>query len=73
MSPTIAARGKWARIEALMRKRDFLNEYRRAWLAFVANPDGVVFPAGTWAMRRFAPVADHGGEGGPGALDPAPE
>ncbi len=53
--PTIAARNIWARIEAIHRNRQFVAEYRAAralWLAGVP----VVFPAGTYWLRRFANV-----------------
>ena len=70
MSPTIAARSKWARIEALQRKRDFLREYTAALAAFLARVAGVRFPPGTWAMRRFVNIGDVGDASG--ALDPAP-
>ncbi len=70
MSPTIAARSKWARIEALQRKRDFLREYAAALAEFLARVVGVLFPPGTWAMRRFVNIAEVGDASG--ALDPAP-
>jgi hypothetical protein len=51
-----AARSKWARIEALLRNRAFIAAYtcaREAWRAGVA----VMFPPGTYWLRRFAQVA----------------
>ncbi len=69
MSPTIAARNKWARAEALQRKREFLKEYADALAAFLAGALGALFPAGTWAMRRFVVITPNIGVG---ALDPAP-
>jgi len=55
LRPRIAARNKWARIEALLRNRAFLVDYaaaRAGWL------DGlpVVFPIGTYWLRRFVSV-----------------
>jgi hypothetical protein len=52
----VAARSKWARIEALLRNRAFVEAYtsaRDAWR------DGVpaTFPPGTYWLRRFANVA----------------
>jgi len=56
LRPRIAARCKWARIEALQRNRDFVEDYtaaRSAWR------DGakVMFPPGTYWLRRHAHVA----------------
>ena len=60
--PTVSARSRWARIEALERRRGFERAYawaREAWRQGVA---GVEFPWGTWLMwRRFgAPCMDQG-------------
>ena len=55
LSPRVAARSKWHRIEALRRSTEFIAAYRAArvdWLAGIA----VVFPAGTYWLRRFAGV-----------------
>jgi REP element-mobilizing transposase RayT len=54
--PRVAGRGKWARIEALLRNRAFAAAYadaRTRWR------DGVpaVFPPGTYWLRRFASVS----------------
>jgi len=53
LDPRVAARSKWGRIEALMRNRDFRAAYAAARAAFVAGVRGVVFPAGTYWLRRF--------------------
>ncbi len=56
LRPRVAARSKWARIEALRRNRAFIDAYRAArerWLAGLA----AIFPAGTYWLRRFAGVA----------------
>jgi hypothetical protein len=55
LRPRIATRSKWARIEAVPRKRAFATEYasaRERWR------DGlpVVFPPGTYWLHRFASV-----------------
>jgi len=55
LRPRVAARSKWARIEALLRNRSFVKSYmaaRDAWR------DGatVSFPPGTYWLRRFANV-----------------
>ena len=55
LSPRVASANKWARIEATQRNRAFLATYRAArelWQAGIA----VIFPAGTYWLRRFANV-----------------
>ncbi len=51
LSPRIAARDKWKRIEALSRLVEFLGAYREAWRAMRAGISDVLFPAGTYALR----------------------
>lgn len=56
MSPRVAARNMWARIEALVRNKAFARAYagaRSRWL----DGEDVVFPAGTYWLRRFAGVS----------------
>ncbi|HVV82236.1 MAG TPA: hypothetical protein VHE35_04125 [Kofleriaceae bacterium] len=56
LSPRVACRSKWARIEALQRNRDFVAAYldaRARWRA--GRP--AIFPFGTYWLRRFAFVA----------------
>ncbi len=56
LRPQVAARSKWARIEALLRNRAFVAAYRcarEAWQAGVA----AMFPPGTYWLQRFARVA----------------
>jgi hypothetical protein len=51
----VAARNKWARIEALCRNRAFVTAYavaRASWRDGIA----AVFPPGTYWLRRFAHV-----------------
>jgi hypothetical protein len=76
MSPQVAAKNKWARIEALLRNRGFIEKYRNAFLAHIAGLANVVFPFGTY-MRKIAKVACEAAETIEGALhnpaaDPAP-
>jgi hypothetical protein len=55
LRPRVAARSKWARIEALRRNREFEVDYRiarRQWLA----GEPAVFPVGTYWLRKFANV-----------------
>jgi REP element-mobilizing transposase RayT len=57
LSPRIAARDKWKRIELLGRLKSFLAEYREAlqvWREGLVEP---VFPAGTYLMRVAHGVA----------------
>jgi putative transposase len=55
LRPRVAARNKWARIEALMRNRAFVAAYAKARAAW---RDGLpaTFPVGTYWLRRFANV-----------------
>lgn len=52
LNPRVAGRDKWKRIEALRRLRSFLDTYHRAWLSFKAGLPDLLFPAGTWQLRR---------------------
>jgi REP element-mobilizing transposase RayT len=77
MSPRVAAMNKWARIEALLRNRGFIEKYRDAFLGHMAGLAGIVFPFGTYWMRKFAKVTCEAAEavehtilGAP--VDPAP-
>jgi REP element-mobilizing transposase RayT len=56
LRPRVAAQNKWARIEALLRNRAFVEAYTTARAAW---RDGipVVFPPGTYWLCRFAQVA----------------
>jgi hypothetical protein len=53
----VAAKNKWARIEALLRNRGFIEKYRDAFLRHMAGLPNVLFPFGTFWMRKFAKVA----------------
>ena len=55
LRPRIAAGNKWSRIEALLRDRDFLAAYREARASWIGGLV-VVFPPGTYWLRRFAQV-----------------
>jgi hypothetical protein len=57
MSPQVAAKNKWARIEALLHNRGFVEKYRDAFLAHIAGLANVVFPFGTYLMKKIAKVA----------------
>jgi REP element-mobilizing transposase RayT len=51
MSPRVACRDKWKRIEALVRLAEFSRAYREALAAWMAGARETVFPAGTWLLR----------------------
>jgi putative transposase len=53
LSPRVACRNKWARIEALQRNRAFLDHYRAARADHLAGRDAI-FPPGTWWLCRYA-------------------
>jgi REP element-mobilizing transposase RayT len=59
LRPQVATRSKWARVEALLRNRAFVEGYARARESWRAGAP-VVFPPGTYWLRRFAyvPVAE---------------
>ena len=55
MSPRVAAINRWARVEVLLRNKAFVRAYQHArslWREGVT----VVFPSGTYWLRRFANV-----------------
>ena len=53
LSPRLAARNKWSRIEALLRNRSFRDAYAAARAKFAAGIHDVIFPAGTYWLCRF--------------------
>jgi hypothetical protein len=53
LSPRVAARSKWSRIEALLRNRAFRDAYTAARASFASGIRDVIFPAGTYWLRRF--------------------
>jgi len=55
LRPRIAARSPWARVEAILRNREFLTAYREARARWIAG-DPIPFPIGTYWLRRFAQV-----------------
>lgn len=55
LRPTFATRSPWARLEAIQRKHDFLDEYREALRALRAGTPRV-FPPGTYWLRRNVSV-----------------
>jgi putative transposase len=63
LSPKLAAKNKWARIEAIHRDRGFRTRYRDAFLRHLAGVANVLFPFGTYWMKRFGMVACELAEG----------
>jgi hypothetical protein len=55
LRPRLAAQNQWARIEALLRNRQFLSAYREARVRWNAG-EVIAFPLGTYWLRRFAHV-----------------
>ena len=51
MSPRVACRDRWRRMEILQRLQDFTRDHRAALERWRAGVRDAVFPAGTWAMR----------------------
>ena len=62
LSPRVACRNKWKRIEALQRLVQFRSAYREALDAWRTGVRDVLFPPGTWQMRilHAAPCAGSG-------------
>jgi putative transposase len=60
LRPRIAARNQWARLEALLRNREFIIAYTEARKTWRADAT-VKFPPGTYWLRRFVnvPVAEN--------------
>jgi hypothetical protein len=50
--PTVSGRSRWARIEALGRRKHFEADYRHCFEAHHAGDRTVVWPFGTWLMVR---------------------
>jgi hypothetical protein len=74
MSPQVAAKNKWARIEALLRNRTFVDKYRAALRGHIDGLANVLFPFGTYWMRKIAKVACEASETVEAAIqDPAAE
>ncbi len=55
--PRVAARSRWSRIEALLCNRAFRDAYAAARAAFAEGIRDIVFPAGTYWLRRFTRAA----------------
>ncbi len=57
LSPRLAAKNKWARIETLLRNRAFQERYRDSIKRHLAGAVNVLFPFGTYWMKKFGKVA----------------
>lgn len=51
LSPRVAAKNPWKRVDAIARQTEFVRSYRLALAARRAGKSGVVFPAGTYLLR----------------------
>ena len=51
MSPRIASRNKWLRIETLTRCADFVRDHGQALACWLEGKRTIIFPAGTYLMR----------------------
>ncbi len=56
MSPQVACRNNWARIEALGRLKALVDSYKAAWHRYRAGQREAVFPHGTYWLRVYASV-----------------
>jgi REP element-mobilizing transposase RayT len=56
ISPRVACRSRWARIEALQRNKAWHSAYVEARAAWLAGDREAVFPAGVWQLCRHAGV-----------------
>ena len=54
--PRIAAKSKWSRIEAIQRSQAFVERHKDAIKSWMAGIADVIFPYGTYWMRKFAHV-----------------
>jgi putative transposase len=62
LSPRVACRDKWKRIEVLARLKNFIRAYRQAWLALKAGVRDVIFPEGAYWPRLALGVRCAGSE-----------
>ena len=60
LKPRIAAKNKWRRVEGLLQNRRFQRAYRDARAAFQAGIKTVLFPIGTYWLKRFVDVVCEG-------------
>ena len=52
LSPGVASKDKWRRIEALAANMEFVRAHAEARKAFIAGDRDVIFPAGTYRFER---------------------
>jgi putative transposase len=70
VNPRIAAKSKWSRIEAIHRSKAFVESYKSAIKSWMAGIADVMFPYGTYWMRKFARVLCDAAETAQEALAP---
>ena len=56
ITPRVAAKDKWLRIESILRNKEFLSEYAKARQRWKSGDKDVEFPLGTYALRIHANV-----------------
>jgi hypothetical protein len=56
LSPRVASKNKWRRLEALLENKQFLEAYRAARAALLEGIRTVLFPRGTYWLKHFAEV-----------------
>ena len=57
LKPRVASRDRWKRMEAIMRLKTFIADYREAWQEFRRGARSVLFPEGTYWLRVTLGVA----------------
>ena len=70
--PRIAAKSKWSRIEAIQRSQAFVERHKDAIKSWMAGIADVIFPYGTYWMRKFARVLCDAAGTVQEALEPPP-
>jgi REP element-mobilizing transposase RayT len=56
LNPKFTGKNVWLRLEAKARLEHFITAYRTAWNKYKDGVRGVVFPAGTYWMKRYLSV-----------------
>lgn len=54
LKPKIAAKSKWARVEAIQRDKNFIQQHAQSLRDFLAKIPGTLFPFGTYWWHKFA-------------------
>lgn len=73
LSPRLACRNQWARFERMNEDKAWLCAYRRARELWLAGDSDVVFPNGTYWLRRYAGVLCEGADVSAGSAPCGPQ